>query len=139
VLEKNPETVKIVFKHLPLTRIHKQAAPAALAAIAAQNQGKFWQMHDAIFAISNKLSKTSIEKAATDIGLDMEQFNKDLGSQATKQKLAKDMAGAKKAGVSGTPALFINGRMVKKRDVDSIQKMVDQELAKTKANSEPAQ
>ncbi len=137
MLEKNPENVKIVFKHLPL-RMHKQAAPAALAAIAAQNQGKFWQMHDALFAISNKLNKKSIEKAATDIELDMEQFKKDLDSQATKQKLGKDMAGANKAGVSGTPALFINGRVVKKRDVASIQKMVDQEVAKIKTAPEPA-
>ena len=119
--------------------MHKQAAPAALAAIAAQNQGKFWQMHDALFAISNKLNKNSIEKAATTIELDMEQFKKDLNSQASKQKLAKDMAGANKAGISGTPALFINGRMVKKRDVTSIQKMIDQEMAKIKATPAPAQ
>ena len=118
--------------------MHNQAASAALAAIAAQNQGKFWQMHDALFAISNKLNKKSIEKAATDIGLDIEQFNKDLNSQATKQKLGKDMADAKKADISGTPALFINGRKVKKRDVASIQKMVAHEVAKTKAKPEPS-
>ncbi|MCK5517610.1 MAG: thioredoxin domain-containing protein, partial [Desulfobulbaceae bacterium] len=136
MLEKNPETVKIVFKHLPL-RMHKQAAPAALAAIAAQNQGKFWQMHDALFAISNKLNKASIKKAATDIGLDMEQFSKDIVSQASKTKLGKDMKGAGKAGINGTPALFINGRVVKKRDIASIQQMVDQEMAKVKATPQP--
>ena len=118
--------------------MHKQAAPAALAAIAAQNQGKFWQMHDALFAISNKLNKASIKKAATDIGLDMEQFSKDIVSQASKTKLGKDMKGAGKAGINGTPALFINGRVVKKRDIASIQQMVDQEMAKVKATPQPA-
>jgi protein-disulfide isomerase len=129
VLEKNPDTVKIVFKHLPL-RMHQMAEPAALAAIAAQNQGKFWQMHDAMFS-TPKLSKESIDKSAKEVGLDMQQFKKDLNSPQTKQKLAKDLADARKTGVSGTPTLFVNGRRVKDRGPDAIQKLIDQEKAKT--------
>ncbi len=122
----NPETVKLVFKNLPL-RMHNQAEPAALAAIAAQNQGKFWQMHDALFGVE-KLTKESIEAAAVSIGLNMEQFKKDLADPATRQRLYKDVTDAKKADVSGTPTLFINGQRVKNRSLPAMQAMIDREL-----------
>ncbi|XOF35165.1 MAG: DsbA family protein [Candidatus Electrothrix sp. YB6] len=128
ILESNPGKLKIVFKHLPL-QMHKQARPAALASIAAQEQGKFWEMHDALFAVSKKLNKETIEKAATDIGLDMEKFKKDWTSPAVEEKLKKDMMDAGKAGVGGTPSLYINGRQVKGRGTNILQKMIDQELA----------
>ncbi|NOQ46229.1 MAG: thioredoxin domain-containing protein, partial [Desulfobulbaceae bacterium] len=101
VLEQNSDTVKVVFKHLPL-RMHPQAEPAARAAIAAQNQSKFWQMHDALFE-SDKLDMASIKTVAAGIGLDMDQFKKDIKSQATRQQLQKDMMDARKADVTGTP------------------------------------
>ncbi|MCF6186329.1 MAG: thioredoxin domain-containing protein [Desulfobulbaceae bacterium] len=122
----NPETVKLAFKHLPL-RMHDQAEPAALAAIAAQNQGKFWQMHDALFGVE-KLTKETIEAAAASIGLNMEQFKKDLADPVTKQRLYKDMADAKKADVSGTPTLFINGQRIKNRSLPAMQAIIDREL-----------
>ena len=130
ILKKNPDKLKIVFKHLPL-QMHQQARPAALAAIAAQEQGKFWQMHDALFA-EKKLSKETIEKAAKDIGLDMDKFNKDLAGSVVQEKLKKDMVDAGKAGVGGTPTLFINGRQVKGRGTNVLQEMIDQELAPNK-------
>jgi len=126
VLEKNPEKLKIAFKHLPL-RMHNMAESAALAAIAAQNQGKFWQMHDALFG-AGKLTKESIEAAAVETGLDMARFKKDLADPATKQKLHKDMADAQKAGITGTPSLYINGHKVKSRSIDAMQDMIDREL-----------
>ncbi|MCI5162121.1 MAG: disulfide bond formation protein DsbA [Candidatus Electrothrix sp. AX5] len=129
ILKKNPDKLKIVFKHLPL-QMHKQAKPAALASIAAHEQGKFWQMHDALFTVSKDLSKENIEKAAKDIGLDMEKFKKDLTSPTVQAKLKKDMVDAGKAGVGGTPTLFINGRQVKGRGENVLQEMIDQELAK---------
>jgi len=133
VLENNPETVKIVFKHLPL-RMHKMAQPAAIAAIAAQEQGKFWQMHDALFT-TPKLTTKSIEEAATKIGLDMEKFKKDIKSPLTLQKLNKDLISAQKAEVNGTPTLFINGRRVQNRGSQAIQQMIDDELAKAKTSA----
>ncbi len=131
ILKNNPDKVKIVFKHLPL-KMHKQAEPAALATIAAHEQGKFWQMHDALFALGKKINKKSIEKAAEGIELDMDKFKKDLASPATQDKLKKDMIDAGKAGVSGTPTLFINGRQVKGRGAHVLQSMIDQELSSTK-------
>jgi protein-disulfide isomerase len=109
--------------------MHKEAKPAALAAIAADEQGKFWQMHDALFAAAKKLSPEVIEQAAKDVGLDMEKFKKDMASAETNAKLQKDMADAGKAGVGGTPTLFINGRQVKGRGANVLQEMIDQELA----------
>ncbi|MCI5137517.1 MAG: disulfide bond formation protein DsbA [Candidatus Electrothrix sp. AR1] len=131
ILKKNPDKLKIVFKHLPL-QMHKQAKPAALASIAAHEQGKFWQMHDALFAVAKNLNKETIEKAAKDIGLDMEKFQKDLASPSVQAKLKKDMVDAGKAGVGGTPTLFINGRQVKGRGANVLQEMIDQELASKK-------
>ena len=128
ILENNPDKIKIVFKNLPL-RMHKHAKLAALAAIAAHEQGKFWLMHDALFAASKELTKETIEKAAKDIGLDMKKFNKDLSSPTVKKKLKKDMIDAVKASVGATPTLFINGRHAKSWSVDVLQKMIDQELA----------
>jgi len=113
--------------------MHNMAEPAALAAIAAQNQGKFWQMHDALFA-TPKLNKETIDQAAEGIGLDMNKYKKDMNSPETKQKLARDLASARQADVTGTPTLFVNGRRVKNRGPDVIQKMVDQEITK----AEPA-
>jgi protein-disulfide isomerase len=129
VMKKNPDTVKVVFKHMPLN-MHQQAEPAARASIAAQEQGKFWQMHDALFAISSSLNPETIEKAAAGIGLDMEKFKADLNSPAIQEKLTKDTNAARLAEVNGTPTLFVNGRRVNAAGVEGIQKMIDQELSK---------
>ena len=132
ILKKNPETVKVVYKNLPLTNIHNMAEPAALAGLAAHNQGKFWQMHDALFAMNGQLSMEKILEAAKAIGLDMTKFNADLNSEATKQRLVKDVMDARQAEVNGTPSLFVNGRRVNDRGPDALQKMIDEEVAKTK-------
>lgn len=128
VLEHNPDTVKIVLKNMPLN-FHKLAAPAALAALAAGNQGKYWEYHDELFA-TPKLNKNSFDAIATKLGLDLVKFKKDSVSPAIQQQLAKDLQDAKEAGVTGTPTIFINGVKLKKRDLPSFQKLIDEELAK---------
>lgn len=127
VLEKNPETVKIVFKNMPLS-FHQNAQPAALAALAANQQGKFWQMHDALFA-AGKLSADKINSIAQEVGLDMERFNKDRVGQVAQQALDKDLRDAQEAGVNSTPTIYVNGRKLQNRTLDEIQKMIDEELA----------
>lgn len=131
MLENNPETLKIAFKNLPLTNIHNMAEPAALAALAAHNQGKFWQMHDALFEMDT-ITMPKILDAAKEIGLDMETFNKDMNSEATKQRLIKDVMDAREAEVSGTPTLFVNGRRVTDRSPQALQSLIDEELAKAR-------
>ena len=127
LLTNNKDNLRIVFKHLPLP-MHPQAEPAALAAIAAQKQGKFWQMHDALFQITN-WTPNVIDENALKTGLNMEKFKADLNNQETQMQLAKDKTDAQLADVSSTPSLFVNGRPVKDRTLPALQVMVDEALA----------
>lgn len=126
VLEKNPDTVKIAFKNMPL-RFHKFADPSARAALAAHKQGKFWEFHDKLFAVE-KLSDEAINNVAVELQLDMAQFNKDMNSPEIRQMVNKDLLDAQKAGVTGTPTIFINGKKLKNRSLAGFQEMIDREL-----------
>jgi len=127
VLQHNPKTVKVVFKHFPLG-FHKSARPAALAALAAQKQGKFWEMHDRLFANQKELTPEKFRALAQGLKLNLGQFDKDQANPEQVQRLEKDINDGRRAGVRGTPTLFVNGRRVKDRDVAVIQKMIDEEL-----------
>ncbi len=126
VLDQNPDTVKLVFKNMPL-RFHQFAEPSARAALAAHKQGKFWQFHDELFK-SEKLSNELINNIAVDLGLDMAQFNKDMNSAEISRMIEKDLMDAQKVGVTGTPTIFINGKKLKNRSIQGFQMMIDQEL-----------
>ena len=128
VLEHNPDTVKIVLKNMPLN-FHKLAVPAALAALAAGNQGKYWEFHDELFA-TPKITAESIQETAKKLNLDIEKFQKDMLSPEIKQKLDRDLRDAKEAGVTGTPTIFINGVKVKTRTLEAMQKLIDEKLGK---------
>ena len=127
-LKQNPDTVKIAFKNFPLQN-HKMAGPAALAALAAKEQGKFWEFHDRLFA-EEKVTKDSFSKIATELGLNLERFNADLTSPLLVQKLNKDMAEAYKFGITGTPAVFVNGKKLNQRTIEELQRLIDEELNK---------
>jgi predicted DsbA family dithiol-disulfide isomerase len=127
MLTANPDKLRIVFKHLPLP-MHQQAEPAALAAIAAQKQDKFWEMHDALFKTTN-WTPNVITETAQKLGLNMEKFKTDLGSQETQMQLAKDKADAQTAEVTATPSMFINGRPARERTPEALQKMIDEAVA----------
>jgi protein-disulfide isomerase len=126
VLEKNPDTVKMVFKNMPL-RFHQFAEPSARAALAAFKQDKFWQFHDELFK-SEKLSNEVINNIAVDLELDMAQFNNDKNSAEITKMIEKDLMDAQKVGVTGTPTIFINGKKLKNRSLQGFQMMIDQEL-----------
>jgi protein-disulfide isomerase len=130
VLKKNPETVKILHKNLPLN-FHKMAFPAAIAAHAAGNQGKFWEYHDGLYA-EKKIKKSSINQIASKLGLDMEQFEKDLKLPSIQQLIKKDIAEARKLGITGTPTVYINGRKLKQRSMNGFQSMINDEVNKLK-------
>ena len=126
----NQDKLRIIFKHLPLP-MHQQAEPAALAAIAAQQQGKFWEMHDALFQ-TTAWTPNTIDETALRLGLNMEKFRADMASQETQMQLAKDKTDAQAADVTSTPSLFINGRPVKDRSLPALQKMVTEAAGGTK-------
>jgi len=129
VLDKYPDDVKIVFKHFPLP-FHQQAMQAALASMAAEKQGRFWEYHDALFQNQDRLSESSYMEIAKNLGLDLKQFSLDMMRPSIRSKIEEDISDAKKAGISGTPSIFVNGRFVKKRNLDTISKLIDSELGK---------
>jgi len=102
--------VRVVFKQYPLAG-HAHSLFAARAAIAAADQGKFWQMHDALFADQRSgLGADRVRELAKGLGLEMHRFETDLVSQATTDRLARDRAQAEQLGIDGTPFIFVNGR-----------------------------
>jgi protein-disulfide isomerase len=109
-LKAYPNDVRLIFKQYPLFELHPAAGIAAAAALAAHQQGKFWPMHDVMFANRTRLSRQSILGWAKDIGLDMPRFMADLDSEATKKAVLRDQADGDKAGVEGTPTVFVNGQ-----------------------------
>lgn len=127
LLAQNQDRLRIVFKHAPLPS-HSRAEGAALAAIAAQLQGKFWPMHDALFAGAPWTAET-IQSAALKAGLNMELFRLDQAGTEAAARLAKDRKDARQAGVASVPALFVNGYPVRNRSLASLQSMVDGILA----------
>ena len=131
VLKLYPSDVKLVFKNFPL-RKHTFAQPAALAALAAGKQDKFWEMHDKIFENYSKLSDEKIDELAQQVGLDMEKFKIDINDVLLKKQIQMDLQSGSGAGVKGTPSLFVNGRQVKQRNVAGFQRMIDTELRKLK-------
>ena len=98
-----------MFKHLPLA-MHKDAVPAALASVAAQKQGKFWEFHDKIFADQRNLKLDAFKKHAKDVGMDVARFEKDFLDLGNRKTVDADAAEAAAMGVTGTPGFFINGR-----------------------------
>jgi protein-disulfide isomerase len=109
ILKAFPNDVKLVFKQYPLD-IHSQALISAQAAIAAHQQGKFWPLHNVMFANHGGLSRKAILGWASGIGLDMKRFEADLDSDVVKKQIARDVADGDKAGVEGTPTVYINGQ-----------------------------
>jgi len=111
---------------MPL-RFHKFADPAARAALAAGEQGKFWEFHDQLFTVE-KLSDQVIRDTAVKLGLDMARYEADMNSPAIKQKISKDIRDAQKAGVTGTPTIFINGQRLKNRSPQGFQALINEAL-----------
>ena len=108
-LKAFPTQTKLIFKQFPL-EIHSRAFLAASAALAANKQGKFWAMHDAMFHQHENLSRDTFLKIAQSIGLDTASFEKDMQSEEVRKAVEKDVEDGERAGVQGTPTIFINGR-----------------------------
>lgn len=123
--------VKLTFKNQPLP-FHNNAMIAAQGALAAKEQGKFWEMHDKMYANQQALTRDNIMGYAKELGLDTGKFEKDIDSQKVKDAIAKDQGEAQKAAANGTPTFFINGhRVVGAVPVENFKTVIDEELKKS--------
>ena len=114
ILKKYEGKVSFVYRHFPLTSIHKNALGAAYAAEAAYNQGKFFEYGSILFSKQAEWSEMSNPseyylQVAVELGLDKEKFNTDMGSDGVKSRVNNDMLYANRHAMSGTPTFFVNG------------------------------
>lgn len=109
LLEEYDGRVVYYFKHFPLSG-HDKSRVAARAAWAAQQQGKFWPMHDLIFEHQRNLSEEKFDQFARRLGLNFQKFKEDMNSQPASESVARDRQEAMDAGIKGTPAIFVNGQ-----------------------------
>ena len=111
VLAEFGDQVRLVFRQFPL-RMHRNAQKAAEAALCADDQGKFWQMHDALFRDRTRLGIADLKKTAAAVGLDAVKFETCLDSGTMAPRVSSDVRAGSAIGVSGTPSIFVNGRFV---------------------------
>ena len=131
MLEKYPKDLKAVLKNYPLP-MHPFARKAAAAALAANRQGKFWEMSHKLFEAGNGLSDENIQEIAKELKLKMEAFNKDMNDAAVQGIINRDMNEGSQAEVPGTPTLFINGKLLQFRSGQEIDQAIENEIAKKK-------
>lgn len=107
--EEIGNTVRFVFRNFPLVDSHPHALAAAEAAEAAGVQSKFWEMHDLLFEHQQALDEQHLMEYAQQLGLDMEQFQRDLAGHRAVPEIERDLDGGGQSGVEGTPTFYING------------------------------
>jgi protein-disulfide isomerase len=104
------DRLRVIFRHFPRSSIHPRASAAAAAAEAAAAQGKFWEMHSALFRHQKQLADLDLTHLALQIGLEVYRFQQSVESQAIARRIAKDHDDAVRNHVKGTPTFFINDR-----------------------------
>jgi protein-disulfide isomerase len=130
VMTKYGNQVKLAFRDYPLTQIHPQAHSAAEASRCAADQGKFWLYHDALWANFGKLDTAALAGHAKATGLDESAFQACLAAGKHKAAVASDLQDGTNAGVTGTPAFFINGVFLNgAQPLSAFEKIIDEELA----------
>ncbi|HUI24846.1 MAG TPA: thioredoxin domain-containing protein [Candidatus Kryptonia bacterium] len=133
VVKDYPKDVKFVYKQFPLTSIHPFALDASRAALAAGKQGKFWEMHDQLFANNRALQKEKLSDYAKTIGVDVAKFETDMNSPEVQAQIQEEMKQAANAQVTGTPTIFVNGKRLMNRSPEGFHTMIDQILKEKKA------
>jgi len=122
--------VRVVYRNMTLGS-HQRAKPAAEAALCADEQGKFWAYHDVLFENTRELDDEDLKKYAEEVGLDMAKFDECYGEGRFAEQVAKDTSEARAAGVSGTPAFFVNGVMLSgAKPPQDFFRLIDAELSR---------
>jgi predicted DsbA family dithiol-disulfide isomerase len=129
------DKLRVVYVQFPLVSIHSLAGKAAEASLCANEQGKFWQMHDAMFSDQANLTVDDLKQKAAHLALNAEMFNACLDGGKSVPQIRSDLTAGVQAGVSGTPAMFINGRFLQGSvPYGEIQKLIEDELRRVTAN-----
>jgi protein-disulfide isomerase len=129
VLKAYGDRIHFVYRHFPLAN-HPNARPAAEASECAAEQGKFWQYHDRLFANPARLGPADLKQHAADLGLDGAKFNDCVDTRKYKGQVEADSQAGEQAGVNGTPAFFINGRLLSgAQPFEAFKRIIDDELA----------
>jgi protein-disulfide isomerase len=125
------DKVRVVWKDFPLTQIHPQAFKAAEAGRCAADQGKFWEYHDKMFGNQQALQPEFLKQYAQDLGLDATRFNTCLDSSMYAEQVRESIAAGARLGVSSTPTVYINGRMLEgAQPFENFAAVIDEELAR---------
>jgi len=127
--DRYKDQLKIVIKHFPLES-HKFARIASQASLAAHNQGKFWEFHNKLFENYDSINDDKIEQIAIELKLDMDKFHSDINLPEIQQIINRDIQNGKEIGVTGTPTMFINGKLINPRTFDDFKKKIESELKK---------
>ena len=126
LLDQYGDDIRVVYRHFPLTSIHPQAQISAEASECAAEQGKFWEMHDMLFANQTALDVASLKKYAGQLGLNQSQFDGCVDSGKYTAKVNAQAAEAQAAGITGTPGTFVNDQLVKGAyPVTTFQQIID--------------
>jgi protein-disulfide isomerase len=124
-----PSQVRLIYRNMPITSLHPDAGNAAAAAVCANQQGKFWPMHDVLFSEQSSLSVDALKEKAKRIGLDSGRFDACLDGGQARDSLKADETAAEKLGLSATPATFVNGRFVNGAiSYDELAAIIEDEL-----------
>ena len=130
------DDLRYVFRHLPLADVHPNAPLAAEAAEAAGAQGKFWEMHDLLFAHQDALQPVDLVRYANELGLDLDRFTDELRRHVYAARVAEDIDSADQSGVTGTPSFFVNGlRQQGSFDIDTLSAEVRAALQRAQLSS----
>ena len=126
-----PKDVRLVIKHFPLPG-HNFARQAAIAAMAADKQGKFWEMQEKLFTNQWGLSDSKVEEIARGLGLNIEKFKEDLKDPGISSLIDRDLNNGRQINVlrMGTPSVFINGKLLTKKNISDFKEAIEAELKK---------
>jgi len=133
VMAEGGDKIRLVYRQFPLDQIHPHAGKAAEASLCAEEQGKFWEMHDALFKAPIRLELDELKAKAAAIGLEPRRFDSCLSSGKYADRVRADLEAGKAAGVASTPTLFINGRpVVGAQPYQEIVRIIEEERGRAK-------
>jgi protein-disulfide isomerase len=127
--------IRVVYRQFPLTNAHPHAEKAAEASLCAFEQQHFWEFHDSMFGNQKELSVPDLKQRAVNLKLDTQKFNECIDSGREVAAIQRDIQDGARAGVTGTPAMFINGRFLSgNQPYAAIKDMIDDELQRKQAS-----